>query len=59
MPNKYMKELLCDWRGAGRMFNGKDAYKNDKREETRNFYLSRRDNIMLHPITRKKIEKII
>jgi hypothetical protein len=48
MPNKYMKEMLADWRGAGRAINGKD--------DTKEFYLKNKDKIILHPETRKWIE---
>jgi Family of unknown function (DUF5662) len=49
MPEAYMKEMLCDWRGAGRAINGKD--------DTKEFYLKNRDRILLHPNTRAWIEK--
>jgi Family of unknown function (DUF5662) len=48
MPEKYMKEMLCDWRGAGRAINGKD--------DTKEWYLKNRDRIMLHPETKQWIE---
>jgi hypothetical protein len=34
MPASYMREMLADWRGAGRAITGKD--------DTRNWYLKRR-----------------
>jgi hypothetical protein len=49
MPMKYAKEMLCDWRGAGRAINGKD--------ETREWYLKNKERIILHPNTRKWIEE--
>lgn len=34
MPRNYIKEMICDWRGAGKAINGKDDikewYKNNK-----------------------------
>jgi hypothetical protein len=49
MPEKYMKEMLCDWRGAGRAINGKD--------DTKDWYLKNRDRMMIHPENRKWIEE--
>ena len=48
MPDRYRREMLADWRGAGRAINGKD--------DTLDFYMGRRDNIKLHPKTREWIE---
>jgi len=48
MPDKYRKEMLCDWHGAGRAINGKN--------DTKGFYLKNKDNIILHPETREWIE---
>jgi len=49
MPLKYRKEMLTDWRGAGRAITGKD--------DTRAFYIKNRDNITLAAETRQWIEK--
>lgn len=49
MPKKYMKEMLADWRGAGRAINGFD--------DTKGFYLKNKDRIILHDETRAWIEK--
>lgn len=48
MPLKYRKEMLADWRGAGRAITGKN--------ETKQWYLHSKDNMMLHPETRAWIE---
>jgi hypothetical protein len=48
MPEKYAKEMLCDWRGAGRAINGKD--------DTKEWYLKNRDRMILHPDVRKWVE---
>ena len=48
MPLKYRKEMLADWRGAGRAKKGYD--------NTPEWYLANRENIVLGPKTRKWIE---
>ncbi len=50
MPDKYRKEMLCDWRGAGQA-QGKP------RDETIYWYVANKDNIFLHPDTEAWIEK--
>jgi hypothetical protein len=49
MPLKYCKEMLADWRGAGRAITGKN--------ETRHWYDRNKANMMLHPETRRWIEQ--
>lgn len=48
MPDRYRREMLADWRGAGMAINGKD--------NTRNWYLKNRTNMLLHPGTRQWVE---
>ena len=48
MPDKYRKEMLCDWRGAGRA-QGKP--------DTKAWYLANKDKMVLHLKTRAWIEK--
>jgi hypothetical protein len=48
MPDIYRKEMLCDWRGAGKAIKGFD--------DTRNWYLTNRNKMLLHPVTRKWVE---
>lgn len=48
MPDRYRKEMLADWRGAGMAINGKD--------ETRDWYLKNRAKMQLHPETRRWVE---
>lgn len=48
MPIKYIKEMLADWRGAGKAINGYD--------DTKSWYLKNKDNIIIHPIVREFIE---
>ena len=47
MPDKYRREMLADWRGAGR------AYGNSN---TAAWYAENREQIQLHPETRKWLE---
>lgn len=49
MPDCYRKEMLADWRGAGKAYTGKD--------NTKEWYEENKDKIMLHENTRKWIEK--
>jgi hypothetical protein len=50
MPDKYRREMLADWRGAGRAYTGAD--------NTKSWYLERCDkwSSRLHPETRAWIE---
>lgn len=49
MPERFRKEMLADWRGAGRSAKGGLP--------TREWYLKRRDIMILHPETRRWIEE--
>lgn len=48
MSDEYRKEMLADWKGAGKAINGYD--------DTLNWYKKNRKNIILHPETREWIE---
>ncbi|MCK9597286.1 DUF5662 family protein, partial [Candidatus Pacearchaeota archaeon] len=48
MPIKYIDEMISDWIGAGKAIYGKD--------NTLKWYKKNRDNIILHPTTRKWVE---
>ena len=48
MPLRYRKEMLCDWRGAGRAYGTPD---------TKRWWEKNKDKMQLHPNTRKWIEK--
>jgi hypothetical protein len=50
MPNIYIKEMIADWRGAGRAYGNPD---------TANWYLQHRDGIQLHPVTRYIVEHVL
>ena len=47
MPDRYRREMLADWRGAGR------AYGNPNTAE---WYMKNRDQMQLHPQTREWVE---
>jgi hypothetical protein len=49
MPDRYRKEMLADWRGAGRAIKGKD--------DTAGWYRANKEKMELHPDTRAWIEK--
>ena len=49
IPLKYLKEMLCDWRGAGRAINGKD--------NTLEWYMKNKDKINLRLINKSWVEK--
>jgi hypothetical protein len=53
MPERYCREMLADWRGAGRAYTGKD--------NTREWYLERLEkwSERLHPKTQAWIEREI
>lgn len=48
MPDRYRREMLADWRGAGRAITGSD--------NTKEWHKENRDKIKLHPQTREWIE---
>lgn len=49
IPVKYLKEMVCDWRGAGKAITGKD--------DTLEWYLKNKERINLKRINRKWIER--
>lgn len=48
IPDKYRREMLADWRGAGRAIHGHD--------ETASWYQKNKSNMQLHPKTRAWVE---
>lgn len=51
MPEKYVKEMICDWRGAGRaQHNPTSCWK---------WYQHNKNKMQLHPETRKLVEKLL
>ena len=51
IPNKYILEMVADWRGAGKAINGKD--------NTYEWYLKNKDIIILNQISRDNIELLL
>jgi len=49
MPDRYRREMLADWRGAGLAINGFD--------DSAEFYKKKRDKIILHPSTREWVDE--
>lgn len=49
MPDRYRREMLADWKGAGRAING--------REDALGWYRQNRDRMTLHEDTRAWIER--
>jgi hypothetical protein len=58
IPDKYLKEMICDWIGAGKA-QGKSSPKEDKYLETRNWYMTNKDKIQINTQSRIEIERII
>ena len=48
MPEKYVREMVADWTGAGRAIQG--------RKDWRPWYLYNRDRLNLHPDTKALVE---
>ena len=51
MPNKYVKEMVADWMGAGRAITGK--------WEVHDWYIKTKNKIILHDNTRAEVEAIL
>jgi len=50
MPEKYAREMICDWRGAGRAQGTPD---------TLAWYGAHKDKLVLHPKTRELVESLL
>ena len=49
MPEKYVRQMICDWRGMSRKFGG----------TAREYYIKNKDKFILHPLTKKLIDKYV
>jgi hypothetical protein len=49
MPDNYLVEMVCDWRAVGRQLGN----------TAREYYEKNRRRIILHPETRKKLERML
>lgn len=53
MPDKYILEMVCDWKGAGKTKGLLDDI------NCRAWYMKERNKINLHTITKRKVEKLM
>lgn len=51
MPDVFIKEMVADWRGAGRAITGKD--------NVRSWYTAHISDIHISTKTRKRVEELI
>lgn len=51
IPDKYIKEMVADWAGAGRSITGE--------WDVKDWYYKNKDNIMLEAKTREKVETLL
>ena len=51
MPDKYVREMVADWIGAGRAINGST--------DPTSWYEESKDKIQLHPDTRQLVEELL
>lgn len=51
MPDKYIKEMVCDWRGAGKAQGFGD--------NTKAWYEKHKNTMVLHPLTLVEVEKLL
>lgn len=58
IPHKYVREMICDWVGAGKA-QGMECSKSDRYFETRNWYRANKDKMILNPIIRYYVEYLI
>lgn len=58
MPEKYRREMLADWWGAGKA-QGKHSPKDDPWRANRRWYAANKDKMRLHPATRQAVEGAI
>lgn len=52
MPERYVREMVADWRGAGRAIAGPGA-------STVDWYAANRQKMTLHPSTRLRVETLL
>lgn len=50
MPDRYLREMVADWRGAGRALGKPD---------TVGWYLANYEKMILHPDTRRQVENLL
>jgi len=52
MPERYIREMVADWRGAGRAIQG-------RKSDARAWYLGGKDKKVLAPNTRRRVEQLL
>jgi len=52
MPERYIREMVADWRGAGRAIQG-------RKSDARAWYLKGKDKKVLAPNTRRRVEQLL
>jgi hypothetical protein len=55
MPTRYIKEMICDWRGAGRAQGTADG----SLQGARDYYLKNRERMMMSQETRMITERLL
>ena len=58
MPDKYIREMVADWKGCGHA-KGKGSPKDDPYKETREWYSKSAKLFALSPYTRLRVEQLI
>ena len=58
MPYKYVKEMICDWKGAG-LAQGYKSPKDDQWLETRIWYIKNKSKMKLHKWTIKWLDMML
>jgi hypothetical protein len=51
MPERYAREMVADWMGAGRAITG--------RWDVQRWYAKHKDTRLLHPVTRALVEELL
>jgi hypothetical protein len=51
IPEKYVREMVADWDGAGMAISGKS--------DTKEWYLKNRNTILIHPASRLMVEDLL
>lgn len=52
MPEKYVREMVADWRGVSRALKQND-------DTAQKWYAKNRERISLHPVTREQVEALL
>ena len=58
MEKPYLIEMICDWIGAAKA-QGHYSPTSDPLQATRKWYYKNKDRMILHPLTRLEVERIL